>query len=94
MTVCAEEYEAPHSTNETWPFEATYRGAVTNAGVEACVLPTGTEPADSDWLPAVLLDSATHVLVAGLTPGWYRVWARITRGDWRIVLKLQTIHLT
>jgi hypothetical protein len=66
----------PRETVEYIPVIVTVNGAVTTTGIEFTVTPDGTRP--SAWTAAVVLSGATFVLLSGLTPGQWNVWARVS----------------
>lgn len=56
---------------------------VVTAGVRLAITAEDARP--TEWTDADVISDATAILVAGLTPGRYRVWAEVSIGSERIV---------
>jgi hypothetical protein len=66
----------PRETIEFQPVTVTVDGAAVTTGVQLCVVPHGARP--TGWAAPVTLDGKIGVMVEGLTPGLYDIWAQIT----------------
>jgi hypothetical protein len=82
----------PHETVEYIPVPVTLNGVVTTTGVEFAVVADGIRP--TTWTAAVVLSSATYVLLTGLTAGQWRVWARVTAAPEIAVIECGYITVT
>jgi hypothetical protein len=82
----------PRETVEYIPIAVTVNGVVTTTGVEFAVVADGSRP--STWSAAVVVEGATHVLVSGLTPGQWRIWARVTAAPETPVIECGYITVT
>lgn len=72
---------APHETSEPWPFVWLHKGQPVTTGLEVCLYRAGTQPVESDWVPAVVLeDGGTYVPVSGRSAGLWLAKARHTSG--------------
>lgn len=66
----------PRETDELQPVTVTVDGVATTAAVEFAVVPNGERP--GDWTAPYVVGDKSGVRVAGLAPGLYRVFARVT----------------
>jgi hypothetical protein len=72
--------------------------AVTNAGspvttsLEFAVVADGARP--TAWTASTTLSGNTGILITGLTPGFYRVWARVTSSPETPVIECGVIQIT
>ena len=66
----------PRETVEFQEVTVTVDGAPVTTGVAFAVVEDGARPAT--WSPAEVIGSKIGVMVAGLIPGRYRVWAQVT----------------
>lgn len=82
----------PRETVEYIPVIVTVNGVVTTTGVEFAVVIDGSRP--STWTAAVVVEGATFVLVTGLTPGQWRIWARVSAAPETPVIECGYITVT
>lgn len=82
----------PRETVEYIPVVVTLNGVVVTSGVEFAVVADGSRP--SAWSAAVVLNSATYVLLTGLTPGQWRIWARVSAAPETPVIECGYITVT
>lgn len=82
----------PRETVEYIPVEVTVNGVVTTTGVDFAVVADGARP--SAWSAAVVLNSATYVLITGLSAGQYRIWARVSAAPETPVIECGYITVT
>lgn len=82
----------PRETVEYIPVPVTLNGTVTTTGVEFAVAADGSRP--SVWTAATVLSGATYVLISGLTPGAWRVWARVSAAPETPVIECGYITVT
>lgn len=74
----------PRETAE-WVGPVTLSGNLGLGVLELAVLPAGDRPLAGDWDAPMILDTEPGALVAGLTPGSYRLWARVTAAPEAVV---------
>jgi hypothetical protein len=60
------------------PVNVTVGGAPVTAGVEVCVVPEDQRPAA--FIPAVVRGATIGVSIAGMSPGTYDVYTRVSAG--------------
>lgn len=82
----------PRETVEYIPVIVTVNGAVTTTGIEFAVTPDGARP--TSWTAAVVLSGATLVLLTGLSPGQWNVWARVSESPEIVVIECGPIVVT
>ena len=82
----------PRETVEYIPVVVTVNGAVTTTGIEFAVTPDGTRP--PSWTAAVVLSGAPIVLLTGLSPGQWNVWARVSESPEIVVIECGPIVVT
>jgi len=82
----------PRETVEYVPVDVTVNGVVTTTGIEFAVVLDGARP--SAWTAAVVLSSRTYVLLTGLTPGQWRIWARVSAAPETPVIECGYITVT
>lgn len=68
----------PRESVEFQPVKVTRDGAVVTDGLSFAVVPDGTRPLT--FTAATIVGEATGVMVAGLAPGAYRIYARLVSG--------------
>lgn len=66
----------PRETVEFQPVAVAVNGVPVTSGVEFTTAAAGTRP--TGWAAPVTLDAQIGVMVEGLAPGTWHVWARIT----------------
>lgn len=70
----------PQETKEYQPIKVFVDGIEVFENVDVAIVPTNTRP--TVWSPAIVLDSGhLAVLVDGLDPDIWNVWARVTTDD-------------
>lgn len=79
-------------STEFQPVTITVDGTVTTAGVTFCVAPNGTRPAT--FVAPTTVNGKIGVMVTGLQPGIYRVWAKVTSNPETPVLNCGYITIT
>lgn len=62
-------------------------------GLQAVIVPSGGRP-DSGWTATVTLSGRQHVLIAGLAPGFYTVYGRLTNTPETVVFPAGTLRIT
>lgn len=82
----------PRETVEYIPVVVTLNGVVTTTGVSFAIVADGSRP--SVWTAATVLSSATYALVSGLTPGVWRVWAKVSAAPETPVIECGYITVT
>lgn len=82
----------PRETVEYIPVPVTLNGVVTIMGVEFAVVADGSRP--TAWTAAAVVTGKTYVLVTSLTPGQWRVWARVTAAPETVVIECGYITVT
>lgn len=65
---------------------------VVTAGVRLAITAEDARP--TEWVDATVISNATAILVDGLAPGRYRVWAEVSVGSERIVEPAGTLIIT
>lgn len=66
----------PRETVEFQPVTVAVDGVVVTSGVAFAVVPYGDRPAT--FVAPTALNGKIGVMVSGMTPGTYRVWAQVT----------------
>lgn len=66
----------PRESVEFQPVRVTRDGLLITTDLEFAVVPDGTRPVT--FTPAAIVSGNTGVIVQGLTPGTYRIFARVT----------------
>jgi len=66
----------PRETVEFGPITVTVDGTEVLTGIEVCVALNGTRP--NVWVAPTTLAGKIGVMIDGMTPGLYSIWARIT----------------
>jgi hypothetical protein len=77
---------------EFQPVTITVDGTPVTSGVTFCLAPDGTRPVTFTTPAAV--NGKIGVLVTGLTPGAYRIWAKVTANPETPVLNCGYITIT
>ena len=87
-------WNLPRETIE-WvgPVTVTADGEPATA-VELALLPLGTRPAGDVWQAPLVLDGGQGLLVNGLAPDRYVLWARVTDAPETPVLEVGTVRVT
>lgn len=78
-------------TIEFLPVTVTRNGTPTTTGIEFAITPHSTRP--TTWTPPTTLGTDIGVMVEGLPPGAYKVWARITATAETPVLQAATFEV-
>ena len=65
----------PRETIEFQPITITVDGAPVTTGVTVAIAANGTRP--SEWVTPTTLAGKIGVMLTGLTPGLYNIWAKI-----------------
>lgn len=68
----------PRESVEFQPILVTVDGETITANVETQIALPGARPVESAWIPAVLLYGEIGLMIEGLNPGTYEVWARVS----------------
>ena len=66
----------PRESVEFLPVTLTLDGVAYTGGFEVCIRPYDTRP--TGWVAAETVDGVKGIMVSGLTPGLYTVWARVS----------------
>lgn len=82
----------PRETVEFVPVTVTVNGSVVTAGVEFAVVQDGARP--STWSAATSLSGSIGVLISGLTPGQWNIWARVSASPETPVINCGFITVT
>lgn len=84
--------EVPRESVEFLPVPVTVSGGeVTN--FQTAITPAGTAR-PTVWTNAVILGADAGVMIQNLTPGTYKVWAKITAGFEVIVVHVGNVVVT
>lgn len=70
--------EFQRETKEFLAVRVTRNKVAVTSGVEVAISRRGTRA--TEWTPAVIVNGLTGIIVQGLTPGQYDVWARTDTG--------------
>ena len=68
----------PRESVEFQPILITVDGETITSNVETQITLPGARPSSSAWIAAVTLHGDIGLMVEGLNPGTYEVWARVT----------------
>lgn len=66
----------PRETTEFQPVNVQVDGVEVTTNLDLTIVPNGQRP--SVWAAPYALDGKTGVMITGLAPGLYRIWARVT----------------
>ena len=92
MATCVTaQAEVPRESVEFFPVNVLLDGAPTN-DFSTSVAARGTRP--TTWTPATVVGGRAGVMIAGLQPGTYRVWARVSADPESIVVMAGTVVVT
>lgn len=82
-------------TKVLYPILATRDGIPTTGSVEYAILPKAQRPEDNPtaWVPPATLEGKSGIMLESLTPGFYRIWARITTTAEAPVYVVDTIEI-
>jgi hypothetical protein len=85
----------PQETKEFQPIRVKVDGVEVVEGVEVAVIPPSTRPIETDWVAATSLSNGhLAVLVDGLAPAVWNVWARVTTVDEKAVVYCGNFKVT
>lgn len=82
----------PRETVEFQPITITVDGTPVTTGVTVALVAHGTRP--SVWLAPTTLDGKIGVMLTGLTPGLYDVWAKVTSSPETPVVDCGIVSIT
>jgi hypothetical protein len=82
----------PRETIEFQPVTVTVDGVAVTTGVQLCTVPNGSRP--TGWAAPTALSGKIGVMVTGLAPGLYGIWAQITSSPEIPVINCGTISVT
>jgi hypothetical protein len=68
----------PRESVEFQPVRVTLNGAGVTTGLSFAVVPDGRRPVT--FTPAAVIGNEAGVMVSGMTPGTYRIYAQLTSG--------------
>jgi hypothetical protein len=74
------------------PVTITVDGAAVTTGVQVALTPNGTRP--TVWDNPVTVAGKIGVMVQGLTPGLYTIWAKVTSAPETPVLNCGYVNVT
>jgi len=82
----------PRESVEFQPVTVTVDGTPVTTGVQFCITAHGGRPVT--WVAPTTLDGKIGVMVTGLTPGLYDIWAQITSSPEIPVIDCGIISIT
>ena len=82
----------PRETIEFQPVTVTVDGVAVTTGVEFCVVSAGARP--GTWAAPTTIGGKIGVMITGLAPGMYEVWAQITSNPEIPVIDCGTFSVT
>ena len=82
----------PRETIEFQAVTVTVDGAVVTTGLQLCVVPHASRP--TGWAAPTALAGKIGVMVEGLTPGLYDIWAQVTSSPEIPVIDCGIISIT
>jgi len=82
----------PRETTEFCAVTITVNGAPVTTGVTICLTPHNTRPVT--WVAPTTLNGAIGVMLTGLTPGYYDIWAKISSSPETPVIDCGYIQIT
>ena len=77
---------------EFQPVIVTVDGAVVTSGFTVAIVPNGARP--TTYVAPITLAGKTGVMIQGLTPGLYGVWAKVASTPETVVIKCGTVIIT
>jgi len=82
----------PRETVEFQPITITVDGTPVTTGVTVALVANGTRP--SEWVAPTTLAGKIGVMLTGLTPGLYNVWAKISSSPETPVIDCGFVSIT
>jgi hypothetical protein len=82
----------PRESVEFQPITITVDGAAVTTGVTFAIAATGTRP--TTWVDPVTLGGNIGIMLTGLTPGLYRVWATVASSPETVVIDCGYLSIT
>jgi len=79
-------------TVEFQPVTVTVNGQPVTTGVTFCIAPQAERPVT--YTPPVTLGGSIGVMIQGLTPGGYRIWAKVDSNPEQPVINCGFISIT
>lgn len=73
-------FSAPRETAELMPFEITLDGTVQTVNVSYSIVTESQNARPTTWTAAEVADGRTHARISGMTPGFYRLFVRVSAG--------------
>jgi len=77
---------------EFQPVNVTVDGVAVTSGVTFAITPNGDRP--TTYTPPTTINGTPGVMIQGLTPGLYGIWAKVNSSPETVVIKCGTITIT
>ena len=82
----------PRESVEFQPITITVDGTPVTTGVTVALVANGTRP--SEWVTPTTLNGKIGVMIEGLAPGLYNIWARVTSSPETPVIDCGIVSIT
>lgn len=82
----------PRETVEFIPIAVTIDDVEVTTGIEVAIAQRGARP--TTWQAPTTLDTRIGILISGLTPGTWHIWARATAAPETVVIDCGPITIT
>jgi len=82
----------PRETTEFQPLIIKKNNVIVTEGISTSIAEHGERP--STWIPAVALGAEVGVMITGLTPGMYDIYAKVTDSPEIPVMDCGSIAIT
>ena len=82
----------PRETVEFAPITITVDGTPVTTGITVALVANGTRP--SEWVTPTTLAGKIGVMLTGLTPGLYNIWAKVTSSPETPVIDCGIVSIT
>lgn len=79
---------------EFQPITVTVDGVAVTTGVTFAITPNGTRPATYTYTAPATVAGKTGVMVQGLQPGAYNIWAKVASTPETVVINCGSIYIT